>query len=565
MWEKHNLRRISLFALLCLSITLIAAACAASISPNNQTTAAAPASQQILRLPIGATDFTTLDPALVQDAGDVEAIQTLFTGLVQFDDQGNLKDQLAASHSISSDGLRYTFTLRSDLKFSDGTPLTANDVAYSINRTLLPATQSPVTNYLNLIKDYDKITSGQIKTLIGDSLIVKDPQTLVIVLKQARPYFLQTLTYPTSYVVERKLIDRYGKNWTDHLTEGGGAGPFKVASYSHTLGLDVVPDPFYYGRQPRLKKIEFRISGDVNTTYEAYLSNQYDEAAIPIDQLDGAKSRPDYVHTPSLVLSMIQLNYNIKPFDILKIRQAFDVALDRDLIAKNLLRGVVTPTHRYIPVGMYGANPQPVKGPDGTADTGESREKAVALLQQGLRDGGYSNLNSLPTITLTTANTPGSLKLANVLVDQWQTILGVTVHINPVDPNQYDQYIGTGNLQAWVYSWQADYPDPHDWLVVFFGKGQDYNSMHFGQNNSAMAQEQQALQNMMARADTLNDPTARARMYNQIEQELASQTAWIPLYQSSSNFLRSPRVHGIVDNPLGVINPDDWASIYITI
>jgi oligopeptide transport system substrate-binding protein len=241
MWEKHTLRGGFLFALLCLSITLIAAAC--TTNHDNQT-AVAPDNQQILRLPIGSTDFTTLDPALVQDGGDVEAIQTIFTGLVQFDNKGNIKDQLAASHTISPDGLRYTFTLRPDLKFSDGTPLTADDVAYGINRTLLPATQSPVTNYLNLIKDYDKITGGQIKTLIGDSLIVKDPRTFVIVLKQAQAYFLQTLTYPTSYVVERKLIERYGKKWTDHLSEGGGAGPFKVASYSHTLGLDVVPDSF---------------------------------------------------------------------------------------------------------------------------------------------------------------------------------------------------------------------------------------------------------------------------------------------------------------------------------
>ncbi|MDQ2886631.1 MAG: peptide ABC transporter substrate-binding protein [Chloroflexota bacterium] len=564
MREKHNLRGGFLFALLCLSITLIAAACTTSTNRDNQTTVA-PDSQQILRLPIGSTDFTTLDPALVQDGGDVEAIQTLFTGLVQFDNKGNIKDQLAASHVISPDGLRYTFTLRPDLKFSDGTPLTAEDVAYSINRTLLPATQSPVTNYLNLIKDYDKITGGQIKTLIGDSLIVKDPRTLVIVLKQAQAYFLQTLTYPTSYVVERKLIDSYGKKWTDHLSEGGGAGPFKVASYSHTLGLDVVPDSFYYGRQPRLKKIEFRISGDVNTTYEAYLSNQYDEAAIPISQLDSAKQRPDYIHTPSLVLSMIQLNYNIKPFDILKIRQAFDVAIDRDLITRNLLRGVVTPTHRYIPTGMYGANPQVVKGPDGTAGTAGDRAQAVALLQQGLQDGGYSNLNSLPVITLTTWNTPGSLKMANVLVDQWKTILGVTVHVNSIDPNQYEQTIGTGNLQAWMYAWQADYPDPHDWLVVFFGKGQDYNSMHFGQNSSRMAREQQALQNMMVQADMLKDPGTRANVYNEIEQKLASETAWIPLYQATSNFLRSPRVRGIVDNPLGVINPDDWANIYMTI
>ncbi|HEV2654839.1 MAG TPA: peptide ABC transporter substrate-binding protein, partial [Ktedonobacteraceae bacterium] len=81
MWEKHTLRGGFLFALLCFSITLIAA-CTTSTNRDNQTTVA-PDSQQILRLPIGSTDFTTLDPALVQDAGDVEAIQTIFTGLVQ--------------------------------------------------------------------------------------------------------------------------------------------------------------------------------------------------------------------------------------------------------------------------------------------------------------------------------------------------------------------------------------------------------------------------------------------------------------------------------------------------
>ncbi len=155
--KGKQLSRIPSFIVLLCFLTLSLAACngVANYEHSNQP---APASQQILRLPIGSTDFTTLDPALVQEAGDVEAIQTLFTGLVQFNDQGLIKDQLATSHSVSPDGLTYTFTLRPNLKFSDGTPLTAQDVAYSINRTLLPVTQSPVTSYLNLIKDYDKIT-----------------------------------------------------------------------------------------------------------------------------------------------------------------------------------------------------------------------------------------------------------------------------------------------------------------------------------------------------------------------------------------------------------------------
>lgn len=525
----------------------------------------APDSQQVLRLPIGQTDFTTLDPALVQDGGDLAAIQAIFTGLVQFDDHGSIKDQLAASHSVSPDGLTYTFTLRPNTKFSDGTSMTAADVAYSINRTLLPTTQSPVTNYLSLLKDYTKITSGQVRTLIGDSLIVKDIHTLVIVLRQAQSYFLQTLAYPTSYVVERKLVDRYGKDWTDHLAEGGGAGPFKVANYSHTVGLDLIPNTHYYGRQPKLRELQLHISGDVNTTYKAYLSGQYDQTGIPISQLDSARQRRDYIHKPALTLTMIQLNYAMKPFDNLKIRQAFDVALNRDLIANDLLRGVVSPTHRYIPVGMYGASPNEVKGPDDTTSTHGNSATARALLQQGLREEGYVGINQLSPITLSTTNTFDSLKLINALADQWKTILGITVHINAIDPNQYSQEVGTGKLQAWAYTWQADYPDPHDWLVVFFGKGQDYNTMHYGQNDSPMAPSQQGLQDEMQQADTIRDATRRATMYNEIEQKLASTSAWIPLYQGSSSYLQNPHVHGMVDDPLGIIAPDDWQSIYMTI
>ncbi|HZR43182.1 MAG TPA: peptide ABC transporter substrate-binding protein [Ktedonobacteraceae bacterium] len=553
-------------SLLCL-LAMLVSACGSVASPQGSGVSnAQPASadKQTFRWPVpGQADFTSLDPALIQDASDNNAVQTIFTGLVQFDDKGNVKDQLAASHSLSPDGTTYTFTLRPNLKFSDGTVLTANDVAYSINRTLQPATQSPVTNYLNLLKDYDKMITGKISTLIGDSLIVKDPQTISIVISKPQAYFLQTLTYPTSYVVEKKLIDKYGKSWTDHLTEGGGDGPFKVASYSHTVGLDLVPNSNYYGNKPKLAKIEMHISGDVNTTYKAYLSHQYDWAAVPTTLLASAKQRPDYIRAPALVIRMVQLNYTVKPFDILKIRQAFDVALNRDLIATNLLRGVVTPTHRYIPVGMYGANPQEVKGPDGTTGTSGNSALAKQLLQQGLQDGGYSSIDKLPPIVITVSNAPNSLAVVNALTDQWKSVLGVTVRTNPVDPNKYDSIYGAGNLQMWYYGWQADYPDPHDWLAIFFGKGQDYNNMHYGQNNTTMAAEQQAVQDQIVKADTITDPAARAQTYNEIELKLASETAWIPLYQSSANVLQSPKLHGFVNDPLGIIDPEDWNNIYM--
>ncbi len=135
--KKLKMTILPMFAIL----ALLLAACGSSGGTSSSTSSSQPASadKQVLRVAVGATDFGSLDPALVQLAVDYDTLSTVFTGLVEFDNQIHLQDQLAASHSISSDGLTYTFTLKPNLKFSDGTPLTSQDVVYSINRALLPA------------------------------------------------------------------------------------------------------------------------------------------------------------------------------------------------------------------------------------------------------------------------------------------------------------------------------------------------------------------------------------------------------------------------------------------
>src|SRR5712692_11917729 len=168
--------------LLCL-VAMLIAACGSSAPPPATGNGPASPDKQVLRWPIGATDFGTFDPARVQLAVDAESLQTVFTGLVEFDAKLNIVDQLAQSHEVSSDGLTYTFHLRPNLKFSDGTPLTSQDVVYSINRALLPATRSEVGYYLNLLKDYEKITTGKVPTLIGDSLLAPDPNIVQIIVR----------------------------------------------------------------------------------------------------------------------------------------------------------------------------------------------------------------------------------------------------------------------------------------------------------------------------------------------------------------------------------------------
>src|SRR5215469_12301846 len=232
----------------------------------------APAKDQVFVTPIlGASDITTFDPALAYDTSSISAIQMMYTGLVQVDDKFQIHPQLAASWQQSTDGMTWTFHLKPHLKFSDGTPLTSANVIYSIDRALQPATKSTVAPiYLDLIKDSDKLLGGRISTLINDSLMAPDPNTVVIQIKKKSAYFLAMLTYPCSYVVEKKLINEFGANFTDHLTMGGGAGPFRVTQYTHGKEIDFAPNPNYYDALPQLRRVIFPFYPQEEAAYRAY-------------------------------------------------------------------------------------------------------------------------------------------------------------------------------------------------------------------------------------------------------------------------------------------------------
>lgn len=221
---------------LCLIITLLLTSCSLFGGSTPPKAGKAPANQQVYTSPMillnGSADLTTLDPALAYDQNSLSAISMIYTGLVQLDDHMQVQPQLASSWSKSSDGLTWTFHLRPNLKFSDGTPLTSNDVAYSIDRALQPSTKSTVAPiYLGIIRDADKLLGGGITTLIGDSLQAVDQNTVKIATKTPAPYFLDMLANASSYVVEKSVIDKWGFQWTNHLGDNGGQGrdgPFVV-------------------------------------------------------------------------------------------------------------------------------------------------------------------------------------------------------------------------------------------------------------------------------------------------------------------------------------------------
>jgi oligopeptide transport system substrate-binding protein len=554
-------------------LMLFVAACGGG---NNTPTSSgkAPDGQQILVKPVeGRTELQTFDPALATESAAINAINMVFTGLVGLDDKLQVQDQLAASHSLAADGVTWTFKLKSGLKFSDGTPLTSADVAYSLDRALAPDLKSPVSPvYLGLLKDADKRFSGAVPSLINDSILTPDSQTVVLIAKSKAAYFLQILTYQTSFVVEKSMIQRYGNNFAAHLSEGiGGDGPFKVASYTPNKDIEFVPNPNYYGPKPKLKKVVMVFYKQADTVYRAYQANQVDSSSVPSTDIASAKQLPDgqYHSIPQLDIEYFTMNYLAKPFDNLKIRQAFALSIDKDAIAHNVFKDAAIPSNHIVPQGMPGYN-ENLTATHGVTSTKGNAELAKQLFAEGLKEENLT-ISTFPQITFT-VSTLGLTDWRNMFAavqQMWQKNLGVTVKIQDEDFNKLlDDRNSTVNnpkgMQMWALDWSSDYPDPQDWLTLIFDKGSPKNAFNYGQNPTPLATEQQANQHLMEQADVNADQQARLKQYNQAEQALINDVAWIPVYQSISTLVRKPCLIGVVDNAQGFTPPDDWTNIYIS-
>ena len=538
-----------------------------STTPGTNSMPKAPPNQQIFILPeSGVSDIATFDPGLSTDLPSIQAIDLVFTGLVQLNDQLQVVDQLAASHELMPDGVTWKFTLRPNLKFSDGTPLTSADVAYSIDRALQPAEKSTVGPiYLALIKDSDKLVAGKIKTIIGDSLLTPDPNTIVIVASKKAAYFLDALTYSCSYVIEKSLIDKYGAKFADHLTEGGGDGPFKVAEYTHGQRIVFVPNPNYYGPIPQLQKVVYPFYKDSNTVYSAYQAGQVDEVTVPSGDVAAARQLTNEYHqVPQLWINYYTMNYLVKPFDNIHIRQAFDLAANKEVIQHAVWKDSVIASNHIVPQGMPGYNSN-LTGPDGVKGTSGDPGMAKTLFQQGLQEERWSSVSQVPPIILTYSS--GSQNADNevaALQQMWQSVLGVSVKANPIDFNKLLTEItaATNNpkgLQFWGIAWIADYPDPQDWTTLQFDKGAPNNNMNYGQNNSSAAVQQQ-----LEAADAMVPGDARLQQYMNAEQQLVNDVAWLPMEQVTNIYLLKPYVQGMLFNAEDLVSPNDWGSIYIS-
>ncbi|HLZ57119.1 MAG TPA: peptide ABC transporter substrate-binding protein [Ktedonosporobacter sp.] len=565
-------QRSFIFSICLILLGLLLAACGGSTAQQSSNNGKAPDNQQVLVIPIsGVNDLQSFDPALVTEPNSINAVNMVFTGLVQLDDHLQVQDQLAASHSVSSDGLTWTFKLKPGLKFSDGAALTSDDVAYSLDRALDPNLKSAVsTVYLGLLKDAQKRAAGQVTTLIGDSILTPDKQTIVLKTSANAAYFLQTLTYQTSYVVEKSMIDKYGNSFASHLSEGiGGDGPFKVTSYTPGQSIVFVPNDNYYGPHAQLKKVVMAFYKQSDSVFRAYQNGQIDWANVPSSELETVKGQAEFHRVPQLKTDFYTMNYLAPPFNNVKIRQAFDLALNKDVIAHSIYKDKVIPSNHILPSGMVGYNPN-LTGPQAVTSTQGNATLAKQLLADGMKEEGYTAA-TFPSVTLS-FSTMGFADTENEVSatqQMWKQVLGINVQLREIDFNTLlVERTKTANnphgMQMWRLYWSADYPDPQNWLTLIFDKGSPKNAFNYGQNNTPEAKAQQANQLLMEQADSNQNATERISQYNQAEQALVNDVAWIPIFQDAQTLMRKSCVVGVVDNAQNFIPANDWGNIYIS-
>jgi oligopeptide transport system substrate-binding protein len=550
--QYHDFKRFStIYMLLSVFVILLLAACGGGVDSPVATavrTSAAtkPPVKQVLTFPnVGISDSAALDPAVSTDPNTQLILDMVYSGLVRDDRNLNvIPDQ--ATWDISSDQKVYTFHLKSDIYFSDGTPVTAQTYVYSLTRALLPSIQSPDAGfYEGPILGAVDVLKGKTTTLAGVRAL--DSQTLQITLKQPTPYFLQMLTNPVYFPVNKQVIDKYGAgNWASEVAGNGiGSGPFMVQTWEHSVKMVLVPNPFYYGNKTKLAQVNMLFTNDPSVAFNTYRAGQYSFMwnIAPSDQL-GAKGFSGFVRVPQLETDALFFNTTMPPFNNVAVREAFAYAIDKVSLAHVTLQDTVIPAATIIPPGMpgYQAN---------YAGIPYNKTKALSLLQSVYPSSAA--IAAMPSITFSYPSSLFSDSEAAVLRHMWQSALGISVQMRSVEPAAYDDEVAKHQVQMGFVQWNADFPDPYDALAL--------NLLSTVSNNISQWSNPTFDQIISLAEESTGD--SRLGLFQQAEQLAIQQAPWIPLDHEEMAAIIPPRLHGVSVNANGLYF-GDWSQVYFT-
>lgn len=506
-----------------------------SATPTPTATPAAPASAP---KPGGVfrrlwDDPPTLDPHLVSDVTSAFVVVEVFSGLVTLDTDLRVIPDIAERWEVSPDGRTYTFYLRRGVKFHNGREVTAEDFKYSLERAADPKTQSPVADtYLGDIVGVKDKLEGKAKEISGVRVV--DRYTLQITIDAPKVYFIAKLTYPTAFVVDREQIERLGKRWTE---QPNGTGPFKLKEYKVGERIVLERNPDFYRGPAKVDRVELLLAG--GSAMAMYENDEIHVTGVGLADLERVRNPNDplnkqLVQAP-LSFDIYYIGFNVQkpPFDDVKVRQALNHAINKELIATQVLSNLVTPAYGILPPGFPGFNPA-------IQDKGLKHNPDLA--KRLLAESKYAG--NMPRIVLTVPGTGGSAGLdLEVIMDQWKQVLGVEVEVQQVEWATFLQELNRGTLQAFAgLGWSADYPDPQDFLDILFHSKSTQNHTFYSNPE---------VDRLLEQARVEQDWNKRVELYNKAEEIIVREAAWVPLWYSGERFaLIKPYVKGYKLTPM---------------
>jgi oligopeptide transport system substrate-binding protein len=473
----------------------------------------------------------TLDPAIMTGVPEHNLALGLFEGLTTLH-PATLQPLPGCAEwwELSADGLTYTFHLRKGLTFSNGEPLTAEDFRWSWERALASKTGSQYADMLYPIAGAEAFNADQSPSPDFSKVGVKaaDAQTLVVTLRGPTPYFLELVAHETYMPVHRATIEKHGAEWTRSANFVGN-GPFVLAEWRPRDAVVLTPNPKWWNRGiVRLTKVVVKPIDQVDTALNEYLSGGVDWIRqVPARRIEEAQSHPDYYVSPYLGTYFFRVNITKKPFDDVRVRKAFDLAIDKKEICEKGLKAGQMPATGLVPPSMRGY--EELKGLE------YDPQKAKALLA----DAGYPDGKGFPEVSILYNNNESHKKVCEMVTAMWREKLGVRVQLDQQEWQSYLQKQQNMDYQISRAGWIGDYADPNTFLDMF--------CTDRGNNETGWANEE--YDSLLKSATTEQDSAKRMAMLQKAEKILCvDHLPIVPLYYYVNQGMLRPRVKGFHEN-----------------
>ncbi len=495
------------------------------------------------------TEPQAIDPHITTGVPESRIQYALLEGLAN-KDPATLEPVPGVSDrwEVSADGLIYRFHIREDARWSDGTPLTAEDFRWSWWRALQPALANEYAYMLYPLKNAEQYLTGKITDFTQVGVRVIDPRTLEVELTEATPYFLQLLDHHSYYPLPRHVIERFGSptdRFTDWTRPGNfvGNGAFRLKEWKLNQHVRVERNPEYWNaRSVRLEAIMFYPTENVATEERMFRSGQlHITNDIPVDKIPVyRRDRPEHIRTePYLGSYFYTCNVKRPGIDDARVRRALAMTVDRRSLIDTVLRGVNTPAYALTPPGTLGYEPPQLFGFD--------PEQARALLEEA----GYPNGRGMPPLEILYNTHDTHRKIAVALQQMWKTHLNIDV---TMVNQEWKVYLDTRQNRDYTlcrYGWIGDYVDPNSFLDMW--------TTESGNNQTGWSNAQFD-ELILRRIPTMKTHEERLQGFFEAETILMTEMPVIPIYIYDNKHLVHPSVKGA---PSNIMDYFSFKDIYL--